>query len=173
MATIEFFYDIWSPHSYLASTRLAELAKRTGAEIKYRPHVHNEITALCGNPGPLGVSKKLNYILTDVGRSVGQYKIPLTLPSYFPFDSTGLQRALVAAEKIGGHSALVKATDALFAAVWGRGDDVREDAALEKVLSDAGLPGAQIVTESKSAETKSKLDANVKESRFEAGFTMK
>ena len=37
MAGVEFFFDDGSPYSYLADTRLAGLAERTGAEIVYRP----------------------------------------------------------------------------------------------------------------------------------------
>ena len=37
MKTVEFFFDIMSPASYLAWTQLPEIAKETGASVIYRP----------------------------------------------------------------------------------------------------------------------------------------
>ena len=158
--SVDFFYDLWSPHSYLASTQLAGLAQRTGATVVYRPYEHSVISKATGNPGPFPVEKKLNYVLGDIGRWVGHLGLKLTMPAFFPFDSNGLQRMLIATEANAGQAGLVKATDAGFAAVWGRGEDIRGADAQIALLNGLGLDGKAIVAEAGSDATAAKLSAN-------------
>ena len=65
---IEFFYDYLSPFSYLADTQLPAIARRTGAEIVYRPVLLGAIMKATGNSGPLPIQGKAGYNVADFQR---------------------------------------------------------------------------------------------------------
>ena len=45
MTKLEFFWDVGSPYTYLASTQLAGLRARTGVDIEYRPLSNTQFVA--------------------------------------------------------------------------------------------------------------------------------
>jgi 2-hydroxychromene-2-carboxylate isomerase len=49
---LEFFFDYGSPYSYLADSRLAAFAERTGAELTYRPMLLGGVFKATGCPSP-------------------------------------------------------------------------------------------------------------------------
>lgn len=168
--TIEFFYDVFSPHSYLASVKLPEFQKRTGANVIYRPYNHAEVTRLANNPTAMTIPKKLQYLVTEIGRTVAESNIPFGLPSFFPFDSKALQCLLVSAEKFGGQAKLSALTDKVYAALWGRGEDVRTWDALRPLVASVGLEAGPVIDYANSADASAKLQAVTQEASDRGAF---
>jgi len=143
MATLEFFYDFVSPYSYLASTRVDEIARRTGAALRYRPFLLGGVLKATGNRAPLETAAKFSHMWTDLQRWSKRLKVPISAPHpTFPFASILALRAALAADQQGQLPAF---TRAVYRAAWGEGGDVSSPESLTRVLVEAGLDGAALV----------------------------
>jgi 2-hydroxychromene-2-carboxylate isomerase len=49
MATLELYFDLRSPYTYMATTQIAGMAARTGSDITYAPSRILELMKLVGN----------------------------------------------------------------------------------------------------------------------------
>lgn len=137
MPTVEFFYDVVSPYSYLASTRIEAIVADCGAQVVFRPMFLGGLMKTVGNQPPATLPARGRYMLTDLHRWAAFYGIPLTFPSYFPSLTIGAMRALVAlpAEE------RPAPTHALFHAYWAEGRDVSDPGVLADVIGQE-LAGA-------------------------------
>jgi 2-hydroxychromene-2-carboxylate isomerase len=142
MPTLEFFYDFTSPYSYLASTRVEDLCRRTGAELRWRPFLLGGVLKATGNRAPIEIGAKGKHMLVDLQRWARRLGVTLRFPAVFPVPSILALRAALAAEREG---LLVPLTHAVFRAVWVEGKEIATPELLAPVLDAAGLPGARLV----------------------------
>lgn len=142
MPTLEFFYDFVSPYSYLASERVEELARRTGATLRFRPFLLGGVFKATGNHAPIETVAKGRHMWTDLERWSRRLQVPLRRPQTFPVASLLALRAACAAERRG---ALVPYTHAVFRAFWAEGRDIASPEVLAAIVSEAGLEGAALV----------------------------
>ncbi|MBF6569314.1 MAG: 2-hydroxychromene-2-carboxylate isomerase [Candidatus Binataceae bacterium] len=82
MTQIHFYFDIFSPFSYLASVRLPEIAERHQATVVYHV-VDNQVIKL--NAGTTGrpnhsLPPKYRYLRADLARWARRYGVPLVSP---------------------------------------------------------------------------------------------
>jgi len=138
MATLEFFYDFVSPYSYLASTRVEELAARSGATLRWRPFLLGGVFKATGNRAPIETVAKGRAMWTDLERWSRRLKVPLRRPTTFPFQPILALRSALAAPA----EALPVLSHAVFKAAWADGRDIADPAVLAAVLGEAGLDGA-------------------------------
>jgi 2-hydroxychromene-2-carboxylate isomerase len=155
MATLEFFYDFVSPYSYLASTRVEEVARRTGATLRFRPFLLGGVFKATGNHAPLETVAKGRHMWVDLERWARRLRVPLRRPQTFPIASLLALRSALAAEKAG---ALVPFTHAVFHAYWAEGRDIASPDVLAAIGRGAGLDGAAFVAA--APEHKAALAAN-------------
>jgi 2-hydroxychromene-2-carboxylate isomerase len=142
MATLEFFYDFVSPYSYLASTRVEELARRTGATLRYRPFLLGGVFKATGNHAPLETAAKLRHMHVDLTRWSRRLGVPLHFPVTHPFPTVLPLRAALAADRQGR---IAPFTHAVFRAAWVDGRDVSSAEVLKALAADVGLDGAALV----------------------------
>lgn len=122
--TIEFFYDIGSPYSYLAATQMDALAERTQAHVHWRPFLLGAVFKSSGNEAPARVANKAMWMLGDLQRWAALYGVPFRMASRFPLNTLLTQRALTAADRVLGHAAQKQLAKALFNAYWVEDRDV-------------------------------------------------
>ena len=116
--TIEFFYDIVSPYSYLASERIEALTERNGVEIHWRPFLLGGLHKITGNTPPGLQDFKKPYLGKDLRRLSKYYEIPYQFPKQFPTRTILAQRALTAVAE----EQRPEATHALYRAYWVGGE---------------------------------------------------
>jgi 2-hydroxychromene-2-carboxylate isomerase len=160
---IEFFYEYLSPFSYLADTQLPAIARRTGAEIVYRPILMGAIMKATGNAGPLSIASKAAYNIADFQRWAKRYGVSATFNPHFPFNTIRVIRGAIAAQLHGRFPAFHSAA---FRAIWEQGEDLSKEDALLRILADAGVDSALI----ESDDIKSRLRANVDEAVSRGAF---
>src|SRR5256885_8843342 len=95
----DFFYDLGSPYSYLASTQLAGIEQRTGAKARLLPITLGGLRKATGHQMP--PPAQLKYMSEDTARWAKQYGVTMRIPSVFPVNSIRALRATLAAEKAG------------------------------------------------------------------------
>jgi 2-hydroxychromene-2-carboxylate isomerase len=142
MAELEFFYDFVSPYSYLASTRVEEVARRAGAAFRFRPFLLGGVFKATGNRPPIEVDAKGRHMWVDLERWARRLGVPFARPPTFPAASLLALRAALAAEAQG---ALVPFTHATFRAHWGEGQDVSSPELVARIAASVGLDGPAIV----------------------------
>jgi 2-hydroxychromene-2-carboxylate isomerase len=171
VARLEFFFDVSSPWTYLAFTRIHDIVARTKAEIVWKPilvggvfnAVNKDVYERRANPDP----RKASYSgkdLQDWARLAG---IEIGRPAVFPVRAVAAMRAVVAAGELG---ALVPLSRALFEAYWGDLKDIGQIDILKEVITSAGLDPETILKRAQAADVKDKLRANTEEVIARGGF---
>src|SRR3981189_692652 len=139
-ATFDFFYDLGSPYSYLASTQLRGISERTGATARLYPITLGGVRKATGHQIP--PPQQLKYMAEDTSRWAQKYGVPMQIPAAFPVSTILPLRACLAAihEGKGAH-----AMRALFRTYWVEGKDISQADVVESSLDGAELSGAALV----------------------------
>jgi len=143
MPTVEFFYDFTSPYSYLASTRVEEMVRRAGGEVRFRPFLLGGVLKATGNRSPIETPAKGRHMLKDLERWARRLGVPFIFPRTFPVPSILALRCALSADK---HGKLVPFTHAVFRACWADGQDISSPDALAHIARAVGLEGAALVS---------------------------
>ncbi|HJL18066.1 MAG TPA: 2-hydroxychromene-2-carboxylate isomerase [Sandaracinaceae bacterium LLY-WYZ-13_1] len=154
---VDFFFDVGSPYSYLASTQLPGLRERTGARVRWRPFLLGGAFALTGNDMPARVSAKARYMLTDLERWAARYGVPFRMSSHFPVNTLHAQRLLLAAEEAGGAEAIERLAAAFFEGLWADDEDLSAPDVLAARVRAAGLDADALAARIAEPDLKQKL----------------
>ena len=135
---LRFYYDVVCPYAYLASTKIEALARRTGAQLIWKPVLLGGIfRTIKRQKAPMEAMNqaraRLNLI--DMHRWADWWACPLHLPSAHPRRTVSAMRLLCAVSDV-QRPAL---SHRLFRAYWVEGLDVGQQAVLEQLASEFGL----------------------------------
>ncbi|WP_349974250.1 2-hydroxychromene-2-carboxylate isomerase [Pseudomonas sp. WHRI 8519] len=160
--TVEFFFDLGSPASYLAWTQLPALCARHGATLQYRPMLLGAVFQATGNASPAMIPAKGRYMFTDLGRFAARYGVPFGLPPGFPINTLALMRGLVGTQ-LRAPERFETLLAALFNGLWVQRRNLGDAAVLEQVLADAGFSAAEFQVLIGDAEVKAALKQTTEE----------
>ena len=135
MKQLDFWFDYSCPYAYLGSTQVETLARRTGAELTFRPLLLGGVFRAVGAPqnmmDVLSPPKALHN-LNDMLRWAELFGVPLSLPGGHPFRTVEALRATL----------LTRCDPAVihgfYRAYWIDGQKPSEPATLRAVLAAAG-----------------------------------
>jgi len=171
MAKLDFFFDCSSPWTYLAFTRIHDIAARTRTEIVWKPilvggifnEVNRDVYERRANPDP---RKAIYYDkdLRDWARLAG---IRIGKPPVFPVRATLVMRAVLAAQEKGK---LIEFARAAFEAYWGALKDVSQPNVVEEIARASDLDPKSLLARAGSDEIKARLRANTDEVIARGGF---
>ena len=139
MAHIDYFFATVSPYTYLAGTRLEEMAARHGATIAYKPI---DILGLFPRTGGVKPAERhesrKEYRLQELRRQARKTGLPLNLaPAFWPTNPAPSSYAIIAAARAGGDvGALVHA---FCRACWAEERNIAEDDVVRDVLAAHGF----------------------------------
>ena len=143
MAHIDYYFATVSPFTYLAGTRLEEIAAKHGATITYKPL---DVIALFGRTG--GVPPKDRhpnrqaYRLQEMRRQAAKAGLPMNLkPMFWPTNPAPSSYAIIAAAKQGGGD-LGALVHGFTRACWAEERNIAEDDVIRDVLSAQGFDPA-------------------------------
>lgn len=156
--SVEFFFDVGSPASYLAWTQLPALCERAGATLIYRPMLLGGVFQATGNVSPVTVPAKARYWRIDMDRFALRYGVTLATNPHFPINTLLLMRALT-----GVQMRLPERFDefltAVFKAIWIDALNLNDAAITATMLGDASFDPAHIVALANDADIKAALRA--------------
>lgn len=148
MARIDYYFATVSPYTYLAGTRLEEIAARHGLGIVYKPL---DILALFDRTGGIRPAdrhqSRKDYRLQELRRQARKAGLPLNLqPAFWPANPAPSSYAVIAAqaavdkgEAAGDLGALVHG---FCRACWAEERDIADDSVVREVLAAAGFDPA-------------------------------
>ncbi len=171
--TLEFFFDLSSPWTYLAYVNVQPVVARTGAHLVYRPilvggvfnAVNQGIYAAREDAGNRRMSHTLK-VLHDWAALSG---VPLKFPSrWHPARSVHAMRMATALEA--DPPALHRFAGAVFESGFLREENIDDFAVLEQAANTAGLEGASLRAAAATEAVKARLRANTDELIARGGF---
>ncbi len=140
MAHIDYYFSTLSPFTYLAGTRLEEIAAKHGATIAYKPL---DLAALFSRTG--GVMPKDRhpnrqaYRAQDLPRQAKKCGLALNLqPAFWPTNPAPSCYAVIGAAEAGGGD-LGKLVHAYTRSVWADEKNIAEDDVVKACLAEAGF----------------------------------
>ena len=133
--SIDFYFDMMSPFSYLAHTQLPDLARKYGLTVKYLPMSIPVAKIAAGNYGPSNreVPAKIKVMLQDIKRWAAHYDVPFTFPKNLEIEPWNIG-VLYANDKDQAEAYV----NAAYAKIWADGCDPTDMAELSQVADQLG-----------------------------------
>lgn len=168
---LEFFYDCSSPWTYLAFTRIEEVAARHKAELVWRPilvgGVFNAVNPSVYESRERPVKAKARYYAKDLQDWAHLYGIKIGQPTVFPVNSVKAMRGAFVAHE---HGRISPYSRRVFESYWGEDRDISQDNILRDIVRAVGLDEKEYFAKIATAEYKDKLKANTDELINRGGF---
>ena len=158
MKTVDFMYDFGSPNAYLVHRVLPGIVHRAGAGLHYVPILLGGVFKATNNQSPMAafaeVKHKLAYQMRESQRFIDRHGLQFRMNPNFPVNTLGVMRGAVYAQ---GKPWENKYIDAVFDAMWVKGEKMDDPQVIGRVLQDAGLPADEIIAATQSPEVKAAL----------------
>lgn len=156
MKTLDFYYDFGSPNVYLAWKALSDV---DGLTLNLKPALIGGIFKGTNNQPPwqafAGVPAKMHYMMAEIKRFAAIYDLSaFAMNPHFPVNTLLAMRGAMVAHADGVEAAYFQAVQT---AMWETGLDVSKPDVLAAVLTEAGLPGEDIVARTAEPEIKQAL----------------
>ncbi len=166
--TIDFYFDLTSPYSYVAAEQIEEIAAAGNRTVNYKPTLLGFVFKSTGNTAPMMNPAKGKYSAKDFARTARFHGLKINWPKKFPINATTASRAILQVlntqpEKAG------ELTRALYKAYFVDGLDITEDDAVAQVASSIGLDGSALIADAQTDAVKEQMKAAVQES-IDAGM---
>jgi len=140
MPHIDYFFATISPYTYLASTRLEEIAAKHGATITYKPLDLPQLFSRTGGvlPGERHISRQ-EHRAQELVRQAKKLDMPFHLkPAFWPTNMAPSSYAIIAAQKAGGGD-LGQLAFSITKACWAEEKNIAEDDVIKACLGAAGF----------------------------------
>lgn len=136
--TVEFFFDLGSPASYLAWTQLPRICTEHGARLVLRPMLLGGVFQATGNSSPAMIPAKGRYFFKDLHRYARRYGVPLKFNEHFPINTLGLMRAAVGVQ-MQEPERFAAWLEVMYRAMWAEGRNLGDLAVVAQVLEEGGF----------------------------------
>jgi 2-hydroxychromene-2-carboxylate isomerase len=154
--TVEFYFDLGSPATYLAYTQLPKICEQTDSQLVYVPILLGGVFKATGNASPATVPAKGRYMFIDLDRYAKRYGVTLKINPHFPINTLVLMRA-VTGMQMRHPERFAAFVDCLFKALWIEGRNLNDPATVGAVLSENGFDPEEILALSAEEDVKSAL----------------
>ncbi len=160
--TLEFFFDLGSPTTYLAYTQLPGICAETGSQLVYQPILLGGIFKATGNASPITIAAKGRYMLQDLARYAKRYGVPLKFNPHFPINTLTLMRAVTGIQ-LRQPERFIDFIDCLFRALWVDGRNLGDPTVVAAVLAEHGFDPAQVLELAQDEAVKNALKHKTEE----------
>ena len=141
-SAVDFYFDFSSPYSYISSEWVEALAARHGRTVSWHAVLLGATFRAAELRPPVDHPLKRDYVLRDFARSAHFEGLPYRQPSRFPIATQNAARIFWWLDADAPERARDWARHAL-RALFGRGVDLSDGAALRALAVEFGLDGSQ------------------------------
>ncbi|MGB5826003.1 MAG: 2-hydroxychromene-2-carboxylate isomerase [Pseudomonas mandelii] len=160
--TVEFFFDLGSPATYLAYTQLPKICEQTDSQLVYKPILLGGVFKATGNASPTTIPAKGRYMFQDLDRYAKRYGVPLKFNPHFPINTLMLMRAVTGMQL--RHPERFQAfIDCLFHALWVEGRSLDDPATVAAVLTRNGFDPNEVLALTADEDVKTALKDNTEQ----------
>ena len=160
--TVDFFFDVGSPASYLAWTQLPTLCASHDADLVYRPMLLGGVYQATGNASPATIPGKGRYVQMDYERHARRYGVPFRENRHFPIITLFLMRAVTGIQ-LRRPEQLQQLLGCVFRALWIEGLNLNDAQLTADTLAGGGFDPADIERLAQDPDTKATLKATTAE----------
>ena len=168
---LEFFYDCSSPWTYLAFSKIEDVARRHHANLLWRPFlvggVFNTVNPSVYESRAKPVKLKARYYSKDLQDWARFYGLKIGNPSVSPVNSVKAMRGALVAEE---HGKISPYSRRVFESYWGADRDISQDEVLRDIVREVGLDEKEYFAKIASADYKARLRANTEQLIERGGF---
>ena len=168
---LEFFYDCSSPWTYLAFSKIEDVARRHNADLIWRPllvgGVFNAVNPSVYETRERPVKPKARYYAKDLQDWAHLYGLKIGQPTVFPVNSVKAMRGAFVAHE---HGKISPYSRCVFEQYWGENHDISKDEILRDIVKMVGLDEKEYFSKIASPEYKDKLKHNTDELIERGGF---
>ncbi|VVO41582.1 2-hydroxychromene-2-carboxylate isomerase [Pseudomonas fluorescens] len=154
--TLEFFFDLGSPSTYLAYTQLEKICAQTDCQLIYQPMLLGGVFKATGNASPITIPAKGRYMLHDLDRYAKRYQVPLNFNPHFPINTLLLMRA-VTGMQLRHPERFLDFIDCLFRALWVDKRNLNAPETVAAVLTENGFEPTEVLALANDDEVKAAL----------------
>ncbi|MGF0242700.1 2-hydroxychromene-2-carboxylate isomerase [Rhodococcus sp. IEGM1300] len=167
--TVEFFFDLGSPATYLAYTQLPKICEQTNSQLIYIPILLGGVFKATGNASPATIPAKGRYMFVDLDRYAKRYGVPLKFNPNFPINTLMLMRAVTGVQL--RHPERFQAfIDCLFQGIWVEGRNLGDPATVAQILTKNGFDPDQILALTSDEDVKATLKDNTEKAVLRGVF---
>ena len=140
MANIDYYFSTLSPFTYLAGTRLEEIAAQRSAAITYKPMDIMTLFTRTGGTAPKDRHPaRMAYRGQELRRAQAKTGLPLNIkPMFWPTNPAPSSYAIITAQKTGGGD-LPGLVHGILRSCWAEEKDIAEEAVIRDCLEKAGF----------------------------------
>ncbi|MGY2189319.1 2-hydroxychromene-2-carboxylate isomerase [compost metagenome] len=157
--TVEFYFDLGSPATYLAYTQLPKICEQTDSQLIYIPFLLGGVFKATGNASPATIPAKGRYMFQDLDRYAKRYGVTLKYNPHFPINTLMLMRA-VTGMQLRHPLRFAAFIDCLFKALWVEGRSLDDPATVAAVLTQNGFDPNEVLALTADEEVKAALKDN-------------
>lgn len=145
--TIDYYFTPQSPYVYLGHVRLAEIARRHGAQIRMKPTDLGKVFAVSGGlPLAQRPAQRQAYRLVELARWSAFLGLPLnTQPAFFPVSGDAASRLIIATQLAHGTARAMELTGLIGRALWAQERNIADSATLAELAGQLELDGATLL----------------------------
>ena len=161
--TIDYYFTVTSPWSYLGDIRVREIAARCNVTLQHRPANAGEIFSKTGGlPLKDRSAERQAYRLRELARWRERLKIKLNLePKFFPASSQLADQVIIAVRGSGIDPGPL--TNAFMRTVWVEDENIADPEVVKTVLDAQGLDAVILMASAQQEETARLLATNTEE----------
>jgi 2-hydroxychromene-2-carboxylate isomerase len=164
---VEFYYDLGSPYSYLASTQIERICEKYDAELEWKPFLLGGILKDTGNRAPIEVPNKKIYVVKDLEAWAGYYGVPFNFPELFPLNTVKPMRGALVAKEVGK---ITDYTHKLYRLYMTEGRDLNQEDVLKNAVSELGMDVDWFLKRIGEQDIKDELRKETDEAAKRGGF---
>ena len=158
-APIAFYFDFSSPYSYIASEWIEALAARHGRTVQWHAMLLGATFQVTEIRSPVSYPLKREYSMRDFERSARFAGVPLKMPEKFPISTQNAARLFWWLLDTDGPERAVAWARHGLRALFARGVDLSDNAALLTLSAEFGLAPEQAEAAWNDPERKARLRA--------------
>ena len=167
--TVEFFFDVGSPASYLAWTQLPRLAAEANAVVAWRPMLLGGVFKATGNASPVTVPAKGRWMTDDLARWARRYGVAFRIPPHFPINTLTLMRGATGMQ-LRHPDRFELYVDVVERAMFETPKNLGDPDVLVATLRDAGFDPAEFAALVADPDVKARLIATTEEAVARGAF---
>lgn len=158
-APIAFYFDFSSPYSYIASEWIEALAARHGRTVQWHAMLLGATFQVTEIRSPVSYPLKREYSMRDFERSARFAGVPLKMPEHFPIATQNAARIFWWLHDTESPERAVAWARHGLRALFARGVDLSDNAALRDLCGECGLDAAQAEAAWNDLQRKARLKA--------------
>jgi 2-hydroxychromene-2-carboxylate isomerase len=158
--TVDYYFSIGSPWSYLGHARFAALLEKHRARANVKPVDFAKIFPVSGGlPLKQRAPQRQAYRLVELARWRDFLGMPLNLePKYFPFNPDAAARAVIAADIVKGPAVAMNLAHALLRGCWAEERNLGDAATVQAIAREQDVDPAALAEVAVAADAQAKYE---------------